>query len=354
METPLGRGLLVGLVVLIVLAILLLVPTLLRLLEPETPPQVIIPTPIPTATPVPPTPTSTPTPSPTPQPTAVPVPTPLPPQVGYTVHTVAAGETLAGIARRYGSLGPAIASLNRFAEDAPLGEGQPLVIPLFGNQNVTATLPVRGLEVSRGLPGPRVAVTLDAGADAAPAAAILDTLKAHDVHATFFITGKWAEANPDLLRRIAAEGHEIGNHTYSHPQLPQLEDSAIIEEVEHTEQIIRDLAGQTTRPYLRPPYGNRTQHVLDVLAREGYISIYWTVDSLDSVGEPKSAQFLFDRVTHPTDGQGNPIPLEGAIFLMHVGNETTAEALPDILDWFQENGYQVVPISEILRPQPVP
>ncbi len=354
MDTPLGRWLLVGLIVLIVLGMILLVPVLLRLIEPEAPHQVIIPTPVPTATPVPPTPTVTPTPSPTPQPTAVPVPTPLPPLVGYTVHTAAAGETLAELAQRFGSLPAAIASLNRFPPGAPLADGQPLVIPLFGLDNVTATLPAKGIEISRGLPGHRVAITLDAGASSAPAAAILDALQARDVHITFFLTGTWAEDNPELVRRIAADGHEIGNHTYSHPQLPDMEEAAILEEIHRTEQIIRDLVGQTTRPYLRPPYGSRNQRVLDILAREGYISVYWTVDSLDSVGDPKSARFLFERVTSPTTGQGVPIPLEGAIFLMHVGNETTAQALPDILDWFQENGYQVVRLSELLRLPPAP
>lgn len=351
LDTSLGRWLLIGLVVLLAAALYLLISALLPLWE-RGPEAAVVPitlTPTPTATP---SPTLSPTPSPTatPSPTPIPPPTPLPAQVGFAVHVVSAGETLEEIARGYGSLVPAIATLNRFPEDAPLGDGQVLVIPLFALSGFTKTAEVRGVEVSRGLPGRRVALTFDAGAGADPAPLILDTLKTHGVHVTFFLTGKWAEEHPDLVRRMAAEGHEFGNHTYSHPHLLSLDKEAVREEIRKTERIVRELAGQSTQPYLRPPYGERNQALLDLLAEEGYVSIYWTVDSLDSVGEPKSAEFLLNRVTHPTDSRGNPIDLDGAIILMHVGNATTAEALPAILEWFQKEGYRVVRVSEILRP----
>lgn len=343
MESRWGRWLMLILIALVALALVLLVPALLSLLEPQTPAEVVVPTvyvPPPTATATA-TPTATPPPPPTPSPP--PPPTPLPALVGYAVHTVEAQETLLSVAARFGSLPQAIASLNRFPSTAPLTPGQPLVIPLFAGQEVSGTIEVRGLEIARGLPGRRVAITLDAGADSAPAAYILDTLREHQVHITFFLTGKWAEENPELVRRIAAEGHEIGNHTYDHPDLRELDEAAIADQVLRTEQIVRELAGQSTRPLLRVPYGARNQAVLDTLARLGFISIYWTVDSLDSVGEPKTVDFLVQRVTHPG------VPLDGAIFLMHVGNRTTAEALPAILDYFQQEGYQIVPVSEILR-----
>jgi peptidoglycan/xylan/chitin deacetylase (PgdA/CDA1 family) len=218
-----------------------------------------------------------------------------------------------------------------------------LVVPLYAGAPLTATVEVHGIEVTRGQPGRRVALTLDAGASAEPAAVILDTLRHYDVHITFFLTGKWAEANPDIVRRIANEGHEIGNHSYSHPYMAGLAEETAIEELRRTEQLIRDLAGQPAQPLFRPPYGDRDQDLLDTLARQGYISIYWTVDSLDAVGDPKTADFLLQRVTHP------PVELDGAIILMHVGNRTTAEALPAILEWFRQEGYQVVKVSEIVR-----
>lgn len=359
MRTRLGYGLLVGLIALIVASIILLVLACVRLSSEETPmPATFPPSQAPTAKAAPTSaPLATPTATPTPPPTALPTPTftprpsptPLPPVVGYVVHTVGVGETLETISRRYQSDMAQIAALNRFAVDAPLSVGRPLVIPLYAGRPPTETVVLRGVEVSRGQPGRRVAITFDAGAGAAPAASILDTLRAYDVRVTFFLTGRWAEDNPDLVRRMAAEGHEFGNHTYDHPRLTELDEAGIRDQVERTEEIIRNLTGQSTRPFLRPPYGSRNQYVLDTLAGLGYISIYWTVDSLDSVGEPKTPDFLVQRVTHPTDGQGNPIPLEGAIFLMHIGSQPSAEALPAILAWFRQEGYQVVKVSEILR-----
>lgn len=344
MESNAGRWLLIALILLITVGLVLLVPPLMRAVAPDPTVQTIIIPTVPTLTP---TPTATPhptlTPTPIPTPTPPPSPTPLPVLVGYTVHSVAQGETIDDIAEYYSTLAPAIASLNRFSLDTPLSAGQPLVVPLYADAPLTPTVTVSGVEVARGHPGRRVALTLDAGASAEPVADILNTLRQYDVHITFFLTGKWAEENPDIVRRIAAEGHEIGNHTYSHPYMTELTEEAIIEEVQRTEQIIRELAGQTTRPLFRPPYGDRNQALLDTLGREGYISIYWTVDSLDSVGDPKTADFLLQRVTHP------PVELDGAIILMHVGNRTTADALPAILEWYRREGYQVVKVSDILR-----
>ncbi len=364
MNSSLGRLLLIGLIVLVAIALVLLTPQLLNLVERTEPSPTVSParltdapattapaavpaTTMPTATATP-TATSSPTPapSPTPQPTA----TPLPDPVGYTAHVAAAGETLEQIAQQHDSFVAAIASLNRLSPEPVLAAGQPLVIPLYAGQGLTQTVEVRGLEVERGLPGRRVALTFDAGASSAPALSILDTLKQYDVQVTFFLTGRWAEENPDLVRRIAADGHELANHTYSHPHLTGLDEDQLQQEVARTEEIIHELVGQTTRPFLRPPFGDRNQRVLDLLAWQGYVSIYWTVDSLDSVGEPKTADFLLSRVTNPTTGGGTPIALEGAIILMHVGNESTAEALPSILQWFRQNNWQVVKVSEILQP----
>jgi peptidoglycan/xylan/chitin deacetylase (PgdA/CDA1 family) len=269
--------------------------------------------------------------------------------IGYTAHRVGEGETLDDVASRYGSLVPGLVELNRLWLGAPLVAGQPLIVPLYAGLEPPAPFETHGIEVTRGFPGGRVALTFDAGASAAPAASILDTLQQRGITVTFFLTGRWAEENPDLVRRIAEEGHEIGNHTYSHPRLTELEEEEIREEIARTEALIRGWTGRTTRPYLRPPYGARDTRVLDLLAHEGYLCIYWTLDSLDSVDPPKSVEFLVERVTHPKDSQGRPIPLDGAIVLLHVGNETTAQALPAILDGLAAQGLRVVPLSVILQ-----
>lgn len=363
MDTALGRWLLVLLILLTAVGLAMLIPALLRLTEAESsaegqvptaaPPSPHVFTPEPTPSPEPshePSPTHTPTPTRTPTRTPPPTATPVPVPIGFATHIASEGETLETLALRFGSLPLAIASLNRLPPQATVSEGQALIIPLFAGLEPDEPFEVRGLEVYRGFAGNRIALTFDAGASAAPAASILDALETHGVRVTFFLTGEWAEENPDLVLRMAEEGHELANHTYSHPHLTQLEDEEIREQVLRAEEIIRSLTGQNTQPYLRPPYGDRDQHLLDLLVQDGYISIYWTLDSLDSVGEPKTPEFLFQRVTQPVDGMGNAVSLDGGIVLMHVGSAPTAEALPQILAWYQERGWQIVKVSEILQP----
>jgi peptidoglycan/xylan/chitin deacetylase (PgdA/CDA1 family) len=191
---------------------------------------------------------------------------------------------------------------------------------------------------------PWVALTLDAGADAAPVPAMLKTLREHKVTITFFLTGKWIKDNPDLTRQIVADGHEIANHSFTHPDMRNLSDAAILKELRDTEALLQETAGATSRPFFRPPYGAYDERVLRMVVGEGYLPIYWTLDSLDSVGEPKTADFLFERITAklPAD------KLRGAIILAHCGSQPTADALPRILDRFAEMGFEVKKMSEVL------
>lgn len=347
MRSRFGLWLLGGLILIIGLSTALLVHGIVRLqaVPTDSPPPSV---PLPSAHELP-SPTLSHPSTAVPTATPIPSPTPLPPLIGYTAHRAGEGETLEDIARRYGSLPEGLLELNRLRPGNPLAPGQALVVPLYAGLEPETPFEVHGVEVTRGLPGGRVALTFDAGAASEPAASILDTLHERGITVTFFLTGRWAEENPDLVRRIAAEGHEIGNHTYSHPRLPELEDEAIHEEIVRTEAIVQGLTGHTTRPYLRPPYGARDSRVLDRLGAEGYLCIYWTLDSLDSVDPPKTVEFLVDRVTHPKDAQGRPIPLDGAIVLLHVGSRATAQALPAILDGLEAQGLRVVPLSVILQ-----
>jgi peptidoglycan-N-acetylmuramic acid deacetylase len=105
------------------------------------------------------------------------------------------------------------------------------------------------------------------------------------------------------------------------------------------------LTGRTSKPYWRPPFGAYDNRVLNVAVSQGYRSIYWTLDSLDSVGNPKTPDFIFNRVTN-TPG----VNLDGAIILQHFGSDASAEALPRILDRLQEMGLQVVTVSDLLSP----
>jgi peptidoglycan/xylan/chitin deacetylase (PgdA/CDA1 family) len=192
----------------------------------------------------------------------------------------------------------------------------------------------------------RIALTFDAGGVEDTLPQLLATLRERGIRVTIFITGKFAERYPESVRQAAADGHEIANHTYSHRDSRELTDEQLIEELARTEAILQELTGRTSKPFWRPPYGARNNHVLNVAAAQGYRSIYWTLDSLDSVGQPKTPEFLFDRVTNPPAG----VELDGAVTLHHVGFQSTADALPRILDRLQEMGLQVVTVSDLLSP----
>jgi peptidoglycan/xylan/chitin deacetylase (PgdA/CDA1 family) len=286
--------------------------------------------------------------APSPQPSApsprpsVPSPQPLAPEiVGYIGHVVTSGETLATIARQAGSTPDLIARYNLLAGEP--GPGRALIVPrLAGRDTALASEP---LLVTRGRAGkPWVALTLDAGASAVPTSRMLKALRERHIRITFFLTGQWIKDNPDLVRQIAADGHEIANHTFTHRDLTRLGDAALRKELADTEALLKETAGVSSRPLFRPPYGAYDEQVLRAVVGQGYLPIYWTLDSLDSVGEPKTPEFLLERVTRKL----TPEQLRGAIILAHCGSDATADALPKILDRFAEMGFEVKKVSEVL------
>ena len=115
------------------------------------------------------------------------------------------------------------------------------------------------------------------------------------------------------------------------------------EEISRADVLLMELAGQTPRPRWRAPFGARDDRVLGIAAKLGYRSIYWTIDSLDSVEPLKTTEFLINRITGQTDAD-----LDGAIILMHVGERSTADALPPIIANLQRRGFELVTISKLL------
>jgi len=199
-------------------------------------------------------------------------------------------------------------------------------------------------EISRGPVGShRIALTFDAGGEADGLPVLLNALDAAKVRCTFFLTGKWALSHPALARDIHARGHELGNHTWDHPDLTSLDDTSVCAEILRNESLQTSLFGDNPRPLFRAPYGARDARVLRILRELGYVSIYWTYDSLDSNDPPKTVEFLFARVTDHSDQA-----LDGAIILMHVGEPATAAAVPLILADFQHRGFKLVTVGELL------
>jgi peptidoglycan/xylan/chitin deacetylase (PgdA/CDA1 family) len=199
------------------------------------------------------------------------------------------------------------------------------------------------------LRGPRgkseIALTFDAGAEAECFDDLIMALERAHVNSTFFITGRFARGHSDCAAEITKRGHEIGNHTWSHLNLTQQPDDVVRDEITRAERAIVQVSGQNPRPRWRAPYGARDERVLKIATNLGYRSIYWTLDSLDSVEPAKSPQFLIDRITSRSDTE-----LDGAIILMHVGVRSTADALPAIISNLQGRGFHLVTISKLLEP----
>lgn len=213
-----------------------------------------------------------------------------------------------------------------------------MTVPLDGQQAKSFR------EINRGpLDQKRIALTFDAGGEATDLHQLLATLRDAGIHCTFFLTGRWSSKHPELVRKILSEGHEIGNHSWSHPDFTRLDDEHIRSEIQKTEAFLMALTGQSSKPLFRAPFGARNRRVLKTVGELGYHSIYWTLDSLDSVDPPKTAPFLVNRITGKADAA-----LQGAIILMHVGEPSTAVALPSIVADLQRRGFTLVSVSDLL------
>jgi len=262
----------------------------------------------------------------------------------FAAHVVADGETIDSIASASGTDAESIARYNRL-EGLPR-VGRVLIVPL-GEGSDRELFDNPPILVRRGATDrPRIALALDAGGGAGDVATILAVLHERHLTITFFLTGRWIQKNPDTTRKIVAEGHEIGNHTLNHLDLTTVYDWTIRRELSETERILRETAGAdvSIRPFFRPPFGARNDHVLQVVQSEGYLPIYWTLDSLDGFGEPKTADYLFERLTT----QLPPEDMPGAILLAHCGSPTMAEALPRVLDRYAEMNLEVTTVSRVL------
>lgn len=196
-------------------------------------------------------------------------------------------------------------------------------------------------EISRGNPNKKqIIFTFDCGAGTHSAQKILEVAKKHDVKLTFFVTGKFAEKNPDLIRQIIVEGHEVFNHTYSHLHLPQITDEQIREEINKAEVIISSLTGTTTKPYFRAPYKERDVRVLNIINELGYQSVIWSVDALD---------WMPDKTTEQVKQQIYSHIQSGAIILMHVGDDITGNILDEVFTYIEKQEYKIVSLREGLR-----
>ncbi|NLY79602.1 MAG: polysaccharide deacetylase family protein [Lysinibacillus sp.] len=183
----------------------------------------------------------------------------------------------------------------------------------------------------------KVALTFDDGPHPKVTMQILNTLEKYDAKATFFMLGKQVEKHTDIAKEVVSRGHEIGNHTYNHPELTKQSTSQVQWQVDHTDQIIFDVIGEYPTVF-RPPYGAKNQHVdslIDVPV------IMWTIDTYDwKHRDPNKLLPAVKANLH-----------DGAIILMHDIHQSTADGLESVLIYLQQEGYEFVTVSELLAEQ---
>lgn len=186
--------------------------------------------------------------------------------------------------------------------------------------------------------GKYIALTFDDGPNPKTTPRILETLKEHDAKATFFMLGNQVDYYPDLAREVAEEGHEIGNHSKSHPLFTKMSFAKIKEQLDFTKAKIKEATGITPH-LLRPPYGAFNEQVLKYARENGDSIILWSVDSLD--WKNRNAVSVNKIVQNNVNPNG--------IVLMHDIHPTTADALPQLLTALEQEGYQFVTVSQLLN-----
>lgn len=182
-----------------------------------------------------------------------------------------------------------------------------------------------------------VALTFDDGPNAATTPQALDILAKYHVKGTFFMLGKNVAGNEQLVKRVHDEGHEIGNHSWSHPQLPTLALEQAKKQIEDTQAALRAVIGESPK-MMRPPYGASNDAIRNAVDMS---FIMWNVDSLD--WKNRNTGSIMEQVKKQT--------CPGSIILMHDIHQTTINALPSVIEYLQKNGYTLVTVSELLNHQ---
>lgn len=167
---------------------------------------------------------------------------------------------------------------------------------------------------------------------------MLEILKENDVKTTFFIGGTWAVLNEDMLQKIYQDGHEIANHGYHHKDHDKLDEKGNLDEISTTHTIVKELLNVEMNLFA-PPSGAYDKTTVSVASSLGYKTIMWTRDTVD--WRDKDAELIYSRAIKNAGG--------GDLILMHP-TEKTVEALPRIIDWFKQNGFNLTTVSQTIEP----
>lgn len=183
-------------------------------------------------------------------------------------------------------------------------------------------------------------LTFDNGYENGYTSRILDTLKAKKVPATFFVTGHYVKTQAELLKRMTAEGHIIGNHSWSHPDVSTISEEKLVEELNRVKTEVAKITGQQEMKYLRTPRGIFNERSLAVSKKLGYTNVFWSLAYMDwNVKAQRGAQHAYEKVT----AQFHP----GAVMLLHSVSRDNAEALERIIDEARRQGYEFKSLDDM-------
>lgn len=184
-------------------------------------------------------------------------------------------------------------------------------------------------------------LTFDAGYENGYTASILDTLKKHNVKATFFVVGNYVQTSPDLVKRMCEEGHTVGNHTFHHYDMSKISDmESFQKEITSLEELFKQTTGQDLQKFYRPPQGKYNINNLQQANELGYKTIFWSLAYVDwYVDKQPTHEEAFSKLLpriHP-----------GAIVLLHSTSKTNAEILDELLTKWEEEGYTFGSLNDL-------
>lgn len=195
--------------------------------------------------------------------------------------------------------------------------------------------PAAKIIYSGGTSKKQVAITFDDGPDPGTLDTMLNILDQYNAKATFFLLGQRAKNSQNLVQKIYDRGHQVANHSNSHPQFSTLSWNEAVREITETEKI---LGNYQSNKYFRPPYGNYKRETLEVAYHLDYRVIYWDVDTRDW------AATNHNQIINVVKQKTKP----GSIILFHEGKKLTIKALPEVLEWLTNQGYEFVTVAELL------
>ena len=184
-------------------------------------------------------------------------------------------------------------------------------------------------------------LTFDCGYENGHTEAILDALKKHDAPAAFFVVGHMVESAPDIVRRMAEEGHIVGNHTFHHPDMSAISDvESFRKELEDLETLYQETTGRELSKFYRPPQGKYSEENLAQARELGYTTVFWSLAYVDwNVDDQPTAEAAYEKLL--------PRVHDGAIVLLHSTSSTNAAILDDLLTRWEEMGYTFAPLTEL-------